>query len=409
MTRLDTLLLLLRLALVVVSATAHGADLSLSKFTYEGEHKIGGVGLAGHGLFYRPASDTWFTIGTNGNAPFVVREFRLTAAGSAQVQDWGALNSDGRLNVSGGLVGCRGLLYDAYWDGFWANFGSFYANYANNNFLCFVKLDYAAKTKTIEGPWRVNTSVHSDTVKGKIDDLPDDLARATGYGFLCFGERGSTAQLQSWGPGVVFISRTARDLPPGSELQAKRVVHWPMVMFSTDDGVYGRSDFECDKSLTLITGPVSSPTFTTWNYLSQADGFSTMCVVDDAIVFTGVYGEGYSWYGAADKYAALNLDSLLYPGQKMKSVSTARGIHVEGHRPKIILMSLAAVMDAYKTGSQKLMPYETGSIQTLGGVVPMKTTSFSGTYFNKQTRKLYMIEVGAPGSVPIVRKWGVAL
>ena len=392
---------------------ALGADLRLADFTYVGAAQIAGTGQVNYGCAYRPETDTFFIIATNGNDPYYLREIRLPpvlndpAQKCVVVKDWGMLNVNGQLNIAGAMLSMRGLHWDTTAKVLWYSFGSFYSG-ANNPFFGYVKFNDDG-TKTVYGPWRVADTIHSDTTKGQFIDTPCDILRLTGYEIFAFGQRGATAQRQSGGPGLVLVKRPGWTQPAQTEVAAKSVVHWPMKTIILSGLAYSYSDFPRDEPTTFITGPTSAPLFTDFNTYMQADGLHNVCVIGDTFVWTGSWAIGYSWYGGPTKYDALQLDSKIYPGQKMKSVSFSQGLHAEGYRPKIFLMRKADVISAYQTGNAKVLPYESGNTQMLGGVVPMATTTFGGTYHNETQKRFYAVEFGAPNKLPIIRVWDLAI
>lgn len=407
MSRLTILLDILKLALVLWCAAASGSDLTSDDFTHEASVTVSGVGMSSQAIAYCQERDTFLTVAADGQNPYALKEFRVIegAATTTLVRSWGNLNADGRLNVTGALVGMRGLHYDDALGGCWLGFGSWYANGANNPCIAFVKLDATTGAMELRGPWKVGATVHSDTVKGKL--FEDGLTN-----LLAFGERGSTAQLQSWGPGLVSIRKPLIDLAPQSEMMATRIVHWPMRQITLSGSSYGYSDFPrlSGKSAVLITGPAATPLFTTFSTYFQPDAINTVSLVDQTFVWTGVEARGYCWYGSPTLYDSLQLDSLVYPGQKMKSANSAQGTHAEQFFPQIHFMRQDDVLRAYDQGGNKQVGfYESADMQSLGGGIVMQQARMTGSFWNPRLRKFYLLNPGLNNQSPKIIKFGVAI
>jgi hypothetical protein len=208
--------------------------LTADDFRYLGRVAVVGMGWSTQGLAYRPETETFFTVEKSGKDPYGLHEFSLPAPTLppepaprvTPVKSWGPLNQEKRLAVKGELVSLRGLWWDAEEKRLWFNFGSFYASGANNPVLgCATLSDDGLK---VYGPWKVSDAVHADTVKGMLFPAPPSLRKITGQRLLAFGVRGSTAQGQSWGAGLVSLEPPSTSLPAGREIAASRLIHWPM-------------------------------------------------------------------------------------------------------------------------------------------------------------------------------------
>lgn len=204
-------------------------------FRYLGRVNVVGMGWATSGLAHRPDTDTWFTVEKTGQPPYGLFEFKVPepalppdpAPKVEIVKAWGPLNQDKRLDVKGELVALRGLCWDPEEPQLWFNFGSYYANGANNPVLGCATL--TEKGLTVYGPWKVPEAVHSDIVKGVLFPTPPELKKITGQKLLAFGIKGSTAQKQSWGTGLVSLVAPKLNLPAQAEFHAAPIIHWPMV------------------------------------------------------------------------------------------------------------------------------------------------------------------------------------
>ena len=406
-------------------------SLSPTDFEYMGRASVPGVGISSHGLAYRPETDSFFCLWRAGQDPFNLIEFKLpstlgTTAKCVIVKDWGPINVNNVLGISGKqLVSMRGLLWDARKGGLWCNYGSFYAVGENLPCLAFVKLN-ADGTNQVYGPWKVPASVHSDTVKGILIESPCDLLRVTQHRFAAFGVRGSTAQGQSWGTGLVTLAEPPLTLPPMSELTSKRVIHWPMKLVNG----FGLSDFPRDSEdkATWIIGnmnvggtatPVSYEfnTFTPITTYGQLDSLLTMTHVEDSLVYVGSYGVGYCWYGNQGSHDDAseagvrfnnNLDSLIYPGKKCHSVSIYRGTHAEAYRTKIFIVPVSDVITQMDAGNLKIGPKHTANLSTLGGDVSLQAAEMSQLFYDPLAKRMYGINSSLGGAnLPAIHVWKV--
>ncbi len=413
-------------------ALAGGESLAPGDFTYLGRAEIHDVGIAANGLAYRPETGTFFSISRGGLDPFRLFEFQLpdtldSSEKCTLVKDWGELNPKDILRITGReLVSMRGLLWDAEQGGLWVNYGSFYARSENLPCLAFVKLNRDGTHKTF-GPWKVPEKVHSDTVKGMLFEMPADLRSKTGgRQFAAFGARGSTAQGQSWGTGLVSLAKPPLSLPAMSELNCQRLIHWPMRLLPRG---FAHSDFprEPEDKATWIIGnmnvggketPVSYEynQFIPMKTYGQMDGLHSCTYVEDSLVYIGAYGIGYCWYGnqgshndasAAGVKFKNNLDSLVDPDKKCSSVSIYRGTHVEEYRLKVFILPTAAVVEGVKLGIQTISYKHAADLATLGGTVPLQAAEMTQLYYDSKSKRMYGINNGAWERFPSIHVWQV--
>lgn len=322
-------------------------------FRYVRTDKMPGtVGICPRGLTQLP-NGNWLTSPKNGN--FELVEF----SGTSVIRNHGSINADNKLNMAGRpLAQVRGLLSEG--DTVLCSFGSFYANGLNLPYLARVRLTVPL---TVEAVYSVPATIHSDTVKGCI--LPADCAMRvlTGKTHLAFGSRGSTAQGQSWGIGLVAVT-------PGES--AERLIHWPM---KTADKV-SFSDFSRDP----VDGPTvwMQPDFgTVVNTYGQCDGVHQVVDLGESFLFVGTAALGRTWqYG---KEAHKHWPSMLDPSRPTISVApTDHGLHAEGYRAKYWLITKRDVFSG--------KPYtRVGNFRDLGGAVPLQSAEMSGLWCDGKT------------------------
>lgn len=356
------------------------------QLTYVSKATIPNVGMTSRGLAYNPETDTFFTIGAAGNAPFGLIEFKLptTINGTNKcsiVKNWGAINdpSDPLGMVGKALTNMKGLLYDVRKKGLWCNFGSYYANGQNLPVICFVRLN-SDGTKTIFGPWKVPMS---DIAKGIIMECPCHLMRLTKHRFMCFGVKGSTSQQQSWGLGLVTIEEPDLTLPPMSVLNTKVVSHWPMKVLPNG---YQYSDFPrdpADKAKWITqTAEMDISSY------SVMDGITSLVEVHGHMFGFGYAGKGYCWYGNANDY--ISKPSLLDPTKPCVSASSARGWHAEAFVHKGYRFSIKEMGDSIFAGNTSIKP---GLMWTLD--YPIQKTGMGQGYFNRDKDLVYMLVEGS--------------
>lgn len=415
---------------------SYSADSPADNFTYLGASPLWQTGQSNLGLAEDPIEGVFYTVAKAGGDPFVIVKFKLPAVigqNCTIIQTYPGLNLNNRLGVSGyPMLGMKGLYWDK--DNQWllCSFGSFYANGANLPVICTFK----PSDGTIGGPWKVNASIHSDTVKGMIAKLPKDLALEVPNPkktYMAFGVKGSTSQGQSWGPGLVTVEIDPT-LASLAEMPAKRVIHWPMKsVFDTHTGTaYGFSTFprEPVDQGQYILGNNDVNLWNKWSYqfndlvpitsFWQSDSIHAMCEIQSGcksyLMYFGWLARGYQWYGnnvshqdgtAAGIQYNNNIDSLLFPGTKIKGVSNSRGGQAESYEPMWWIIATDKVVDAYKTRNQ-LVPYDfVGKTRTLGGTVVFGSAEVSNPVFNESTGLLRLINTSSKDNSPWVHTWSV--
>lgn len=416
--------------LLLMSGVVQAADLSPADFTYLGASPLFQTGQSNLGLAHDPVADEWYTVQKAGNDPFVIVKFKLPPVIGQNckiLQTYPGLNVNNALGVTGWqLIGMKGLLWDGTRGGLWCSFGSFYANGANLPVLCFYKLP----EQKLYGPWKVPAAVHSDTVKGCIINAPCELLRESNQAFCAFGVHGSTRQNQSFGAGLVSMARPDLSLPAMSELTCKRVIHWPMktVFDPKTNTSYGYSDFPRDPADfgSYILGNNDVNLVNKWSYQAndfvpiksfwQSDSICGMVEVRGSLMWFGYVSRGYGWYGNnvshqdgtdAGTQWSNNIDSTIFPGQKIKGVATSRGGHAESYEPKWWMVSTAKVKAALLSGNQ-LLPYDlTGNTRTLGGNVVFGSAEVSNPHFDPETGLLRMFNTDSKYTSPFLHTWQV--
>jgi hypothetical protein len=294
---------------------------------------ISNIGQSARGLAYSRKRGTFFTIGADGNSPYVL--FEINPNGQI-VRNWKALNADGTLNVVGSFPRMPGLWIDEQNQDLYCSFGSFYSG-ANNNSVYRINLD----TEKKDGPYK--TDIHSDLVKGSYCGTPCPILRATGYKFMAFGHRSSTGQSGSWGPGLILIE----DFTPSPQ-KATQVIHWPII----PSPMPSRSDYPRPFPAQWITGPASNPVYQTFYHFQSSDGFSHLGYHDDWITYLVSWAEGWSWYGNPLEYT--NLPSLLNPSKQTISINSGTGTHFERLRYQLAFIHQDTVIGAFKSGFQRV-------------------------------------------------------
>lgn len=331
----------------------------------------GAVGICPRGLTQLP-NGNWLTSPKSGN--FELVEF----SGTSVIRNHGSINADNKLNMAGRpLAQVRGLLAEG--DTVLCSFGSFYANGANTNFLCRVRL---TDPLTVESVYSVPATIHSDTVKGCV--LPADCAMRTltGKTHLAFGSRGSTAQGQSWGIGLVAVT-------PGES--AERLIHWPMKTVNK----VSFSDFPRDPA----DGPTiwMQPNFgTVVETYGQCDSVTQVVDIGESFVFTGTAALGRTWYGLKTDYQTW--PSAIDPTKPCIGVNSPHGLHAEGYRAKYWLISKRDVFTGKAYTS-------VGNLRDLGGSVPLQSSEVSGVWSDGKT--LMAIDPSPGNSAAQIHIWEV--
>lgn len=343
------------------------------------------------GITRRP-NGNFVTIGQAGNNPFNMYEFSYDGTKTSLVKNWGAVNVNDQLQMAGRqLVQMRGLLAED--DTILCSYGTFYSNQVNTPFLCSVVLD--ASSKYVYGPMSVDSSIHSDTVKGNICQSHCAIRLFTdNKKYLAFGSRGSTAQLQSWGFGLVAI---------GADMSATRLVHWPM---KSVNGV-SFSDYPRDVNdgPTVWHKSASDPGTSVTTY-GQCDSIHTMAVVGDYIICTGVSAIGRTWYG--QKWDMTIFQSLIDPTKQTVGVNNPHGLQAEGYKSKLYVYRISDIVAAIVAGHQRV---EHCYVCDLGSIVPsLQSYEMTGIHFDPIENRLYITDPGlgtAAAPVPMLHVIGV--
>lgn len=346
--------------------------LSLSQFKYRSKHPISGTGLSLQGLAYSPERETFFSIEKAGQDPFSLVEFTVPDEGPCRlVRRWGPINNGDPLKISGKQEAwMTGLLWDASRAGLWLSYGSYYASGVNYPCLAFLTIPEFK----LHGPWLVPPEVHSDRCKGPLFHWTDSQ-------FLgMFGRRGSTAQLQSWGTGLVTCRKPDLDLPAMSVLPDVEIeIHWPM---SEDANGVATSRFPREPSDDPVDWIEKGGVYP-YHTSGSVDGVYSVTPVDDTLVYFGSVGRGHSWYGNSTDQTSR--ESLLYPGQPCVSCRAARGNHCEQDRPKVYLTPLEHISSATKEVGYT----EVADVASLGGEVALDQAETSQPVFDPDRRLLF--------------------
>lgn len=427
-----------------------------SDFQYQGCLRFPNItGAMVRGLAYRPDTNTFFVIGIVAGMGYPLFEVNLTAPkaflGNAPAMTiaryWGELNVGGALNLfdKGGkslpMQSIDGLHWDAETQTLWGSFGSYYANGTDTNCIFAAKIDTNATANakavqppavtpglSIAGVWGVDT--HSDLVKGTINPAPPSLAAATGKKFACFGIRGSTAQGQSWGTGLVAVGDPLV-VANGGQVPSEKVIHWPMEGFGTGNDPAGSgspySEFPRDNLFAYInnggdgnatnpgTGAIVIPPNGRYQQLDGMDQFSWIETTTGktALIYFGHVCRGYLWYGNYDTH--YDFTSLIWPPSKcIDTYETSRGTHAERYDPAFWLTDPAAVIGAVGKGGAPVLPYHAGDPTWLGSksafVPQIIGYKFGDHYWDKANGLLYVLTHGSrlPYWISIVNVWKVA-
>lgn len=375
-------------------------DLKPANFAFLGRASVS-VGMACGGLAHDPVTGWWYTVGQAGNPPFNLYRFRLpapnaaTVQAAAQVELIGAINNPADVLKMAGqaLVGCKGLLWEGN-DTLLVNYGSYYANGNNTNFLA----RYNVVSKSITGgPWMVEAAISSERTKGMTLVAPPALARATGRPLMSFGVIGSTPQLQSWGLGLVALDR-----PVASPVPATVVAHWPMKIWPGSNPIIPFSDYPGDAAYALMYLQRAADGSVVKTPMTGNSRFHGGCFIGDKhLIAFGNAGHGHTWYGNKDDYA--DVPSLLDPTKPTTSVSAARGGHVEANIDKWWLFRVDDIASKFAAGDKLISHYATGRVATLGGTVPLQSTAFGQAVY--VDGRLYVICSGGPS--PQILTWSV--
>lgn len=428
------------------------APLSAANFTYLGTAKLP-VNQTGYesGLAYRPSTDTFFTIGNSGRAPFELEEIKIPAAGgkATLVKDWGPIDPPTNpLDANGSLLSMKGLSWDAASNRLWVSWGSYY-NADHSNDECLAYVTFGGGTLHLHGPWGVPDSVGSDNVRGGIALAPAELQAITGQQFISFAGTGSTDQDESWGPSLTSFASPAA-LRAGSQTPAEELTHWPMLntKYPNPNGGgnwvdwYSAFPRQPGDSVTVIKGntDVNPPTQLSYQLnalkvnstFSEGDGVYAGAWIQepgiDGLVYFGRESEGYSWYGNYDSHNDESLqgarykndfESLEHPGQPLVDTAQShRGNHADAWNWTVDFVSAASVLDTAEkvkagtatTADLEQQPTSIINFTSLGGTVPLPRAlagSISGVYFDQATSTLYALEqygqvlewrIGAPAA-----------
>lgn len=388
------------LFVILAAALCHpvfAGELVPQSFTWGVSTQVSGVGQVCRGLARRADNGNFLTVGQAGNNPFNLYEFSFNGTKCTLVKNWGAINTNDQLRMAGrALVQMRGLRWDD--NSLLCSYGTFYSNGNNTPFLCRVVLN-ADGTKTVAGPWGVPSSIHSDTTKGNILRSPCAFTLFTGdKPYLAFGSRGSTAQLQSWGFGLVALSS-----PDSGVIDGQRLVHWPMrIVSGASFSDYPRDP--ADGPTIFHTSPTAAGVVVTG--YSQIDGIHTLAQIDDYYVATGFSALGRIWYGQKGDMVAW--PSALDPTKPTMGVSNAHGFHCEGYRPKLYIYSMRDIVAGVATGNERISHRH---MTDLSGIVPvLQSAEMTGMYYDAMDRKLYLIDPGlgtTTAPMPVLHVLGV--
>lgn len=347
-------------------------DLKPSDFMFLGRAKVPSVGMTCSGLAHDPATGWWYTVGQAGNAPFNLYRLKLpptldpaTLGTATQVEFVGAVNNAADILKMNGqaLVSCKGLLWEG--DGkILANFGSFYANGFNLN--CLARFDVNTKS-VVGGPWMMDASISSETVKGMTMFAPPKLAEATGMPLLSLGVKGSTPQKQSHGIGLVALANPVAGQPT---VAAKIVAHWPMKIWPGSNPVVPYSDYPNDAALPVVYLQRAADGAVIKTPMTGTAVFHSGCPIGTKhFIAFGSAESGNKWYGNFDDFR--DVPSLIDPTKPTLGNGTYRGGYVESAVDKWWLFRAEDIAAKFVAGDKLISHYATGRIADLGGGVPV--------------------------------------
>jgi hypothetical protein len=406
--------------------------LSAVDFQYLGATKTTvGTGFE-FGLAYRPETNTFFTIGNAGRAPYDLLELSVPTGGgkATLVKNWGPIDPTGRLNVPGVMVRMEGLNWD---DGkLWVSWGSYY-NADHSNDECLAYVTFGGGTLHLHGPWGVPGSVGSDNLRGLIATAPAELTAITGQPFISFVGKANTDQDASWGPNLVSFANPAQS-PVKGQTTAEELTHWPMLDQRFIDPVSGRTINNYHSAFPRLAGDkverisgnenVNPPLKLTYQnnvltpehtYIAGDGVYAGAWIKEgalDGLVYFGRVSLGSSWYGnynAHDDESSQgvsmgnDMSSIEHPGQPLIDTAVqTRGNHADAWAWRVYFVSAADVLNTaskVQTGTATAADLQEGptsivKFSTLGGNVPPPppAAGFSGSYFNAVTGVFYLLE-----------------
>lgn len=373
------------------------SEFTSDKIKYIGRAKVPNVGMTCSSLAYDPATDTFYTIGASGLNPFPLMSFKIDDAtlhpdvlsSATNVTGLGYLNTNDPLKMGGqAMVSMKGLL--VHEGKLHLNYCSYYANSSNLPVQAYVTLD---GTKTILGPWKMTSLIHSDRVKGMTYVAPTALAEATGFPLISFGVRGSTSQLQSWGIGLTAHSAPG-DEAPLSELPGKLVSYWPMKNRQGITPPVSYSDYPGDNQYPVVylqrqvDGSVTKIPFLDGGILMQSGCF----IGQKTLLIVGSSNWGNAWYGNPTDFQ--DVPSIVDPTKPTGSINVSRGGHIEAIIDKFWFVRVSDIVDKIKANDLRVVHYATGRMSEFGNPV-LQTNTFGQMYYNEQKKLLYMLNHGS--------------